>query len=286
MAEKGFGRHETSNKPSNVPANISLSTGKTNMNVKIGSIEGGVSVGMKNTLTYHHHVPSGRKSSSDSDSDSSDSDSDYEDYCRKFNIPYNPNMLKAVKQSQVKAESVVIQPGRAPVVINRNPSAMTNRAITTGPSIGSSVAVQPNPHVAKQTNVTPTNYMIPAGSSVSATRLQSPQTKIEKNKLETENQIRNFPNATQQVSEVTLRRLVPFFGNDWRRVMRHLGLSDDNIDEIYMEKKAEGIQEVIFVLLLQWTRQSCPANMTHLIEAFVKADQLIMIKHLKEIAGS
>lgn len=59
-------------------------------------------------------------------------------------------------------------------------------------------------------------------------------------------------------------------GGDWRRLGRHLGLADAELDQIRIDYHAEGQHEVNYRILLSWKQTSGPVTLQKLAKALAE----------------
>ncbi|KAK7476316.1 hypothetical protein BaRGS_00032434 [Batillaria attramentaria] len=357
-----FHSHTAGESEDGRPANISLKTENSRINVNIQTIEGSVSVGNKNTITYHTSHSRRGDDSSSSETDSSDSDTDT--FCDRHKIPKPGTVRDQMKYMKLpKQSTLVIQGGSQPIVLDRKGRPVnvtrqgngTRRPAQQAPPPRSGGTAQPGrttPQATPNTRTTaettytsgarhssqgPYQAQVPPASAgrghapysqsafsgrntsntarpasqtpstaqsrpyaATYTFMQTSQrtfietvreperpatssrTSLEERNAQVDSVLRNLPEPYRVVDDSIIRMIVPHFGEGWRRVFRHLSVSDEDIDMTYQGlMPGNGISEVIHNLLLQWSRQHENPYVYVLAEAIVRAEQLQIIPHLK-----
>lgn len=71
-------------------------------------------------------------------------------------------------------------------------------------------------------------------------------------------------------------------GEGWRDIIRLLGFSDGQIEQLYEDNYARGIKEVIYGFLLDYQRNDAQASVGHLTRLLWKAGRRECVYILKE----
>lgn len=71
-------------------------------------------------------------------------------------------------------------------------------------------------------------------------------------------------------------------GEGWRDIIRHLGFSDGQIEQLYEDNHARGIKEVIYVFLLDYSRNDAQASVGYLTRLLWKLGRRECVYLLKE----
>lgn len=82
----------------------------------------------------------------------------------------------------------------------------------------------------------------------------------------------------REIDTDVMQKIAPKFGMEWRRVFRHLGVSDNMIDNFY--QPGESLQEVVFKLMEEWAKKSNEPTVKTLLEALVRAEKQEIIEQL------
>lgn len=296
--------HESTDtsRPMFQPAKVSLTSHSGNqININIGKISGNVSVGNRNTMTYVTEGPQRPikkqvytvgdlnavcyDDSSDSETDSS-SDSDVDRWFGEAAGGPNPSRtvreaMKTRKRSTQQTATVmnqlgsvhtlVMKPGQAPEAydINGRRTELKSQSV--------------NLKKASTTHICNNLTQVNGGAHTETVRRESqPSQATSSNKALTIEQIMRGVDQHDRLVDVTvIRKINSHFGASWRRVFRHLDLSDSVIDMQHQDSAQ--VQDTVYKLLIHWTQSCEKPTLRCLIEALVWADQYDVIKVLKQM---
>lgn len=281
------------------PANVKLfSGGRQSVNVNIHNILGSVTVGNKNTITYHHtggsqrndrnYYVHGQESDSDTDSSSS-SDSEAERFFRE----------KGMKKPSRKVFRDVKKSARNMNRMSEGIETLVIDPTTAGPrayKYGQQVPFPP-PHTTTTTTSRTTRYTAADEPHITTATFEAkpnpqraqqpsaPKLTIYEKQTQTLNKLmEGISRPKRIIDETVIRIMVPQFGADWRRVFRHLDMHDAMIDMMYQECGEQ--QDTVYKLLVKWSQRCDTPYLCTLLEAMVRADQLQLAKSLVQACVS
>lgn len=88
--------------------------------------------------------------------------------------------------------------------------------------------------------------------------------------------------SIEELTHKSMNIVATHLGEGWRDVVRHLGFSDGQIEQMYEENHAKGIKEVIYQFLLDYSRNEDDASLGHLSRVLWKCGNRECVYILKE----
>lgn len=255
------------------------------MNININKITGSVTVGNRNVVTHYNHSDGSRRRrqqnrrDSDSDSDSwSSSDSDSEEERQAFFARQGVTNMPTKKQFRELRKNMKQIEKQMPSSARRVHSVFVKQ---TGATSAFDSSGKPVPiHIQTMSSGLPLNqhwnastFQTPVNQQPTTSRDQPTIHEQQTQKFEQIMRELQLPNRA--IDERLIRKISPEFGRGWRRVFRHLNLSDADIDGTFQD--CGEIQETVRRLLVKWARTASTPDVQTLVEALVRADQVHIV---------
>ena len=272
------------------PAQIKLASKGKELNINIGKITGMVSVANRSTITNNYVTGRPTKKTyrsgphgsgpmySDSDSgSSSDDDAEATAFFARHGTskPSKKAIKDACRNAPRQRVGTMIIDGRGPprafdhsgkqVPLHSQPA---NTDQTRAPTNPTSQSRKPHVDVPRQT----VDWPRPADQF---------KTTYEQTTIRYISEVDKIQNPHRLVDEAVSHQISQLLGGGWRRVFRHLGLTDAMIDMVHEECRE--VQDTVYRLLVEWAKNCSSPNINTLVEALVRADQLHVVQQINSL---